>query len=178
MFAVVYFPNANLDKINDFRKKYNHKDWEIIQPHLTIVFPINDISADLLQQHIESVANKLKSFPIHLNGLTKSFDDYLFLEAKEGNDEIIKLHSQLYSGMLASYLRADIPFSPHLTLGHFRTENDDFDKESYDKAYTEASGMNLNINCNFDNINLIRGDGLSPVQIIKTFKLDKSDVNP
>lgn len=173
MLAAVYFPDINLDKINYFRKKYNPEDWTIIQPHLTITFPINDIPEKLLQQHIESVTKKLKSFPICLNGLTKSFDDYLFLEVKEGNEEIIKLRNQLYSGILAPYLKADIPFSPHLTLGHFRTENNDFDRQLYEKAYAEARDMELNINCNFDNLALVKGDEISQVKIIKTFKFNK-----
>lgn len=141
--AVVYFPKVNLDQINLFRKKYDPL-WEIIPPHITLVAPV-DISEKQLFQHLEKVAQKLSAFSIILNGLTKADDDYLFL-------------NQLYTGILASYHPSS--FVPHLTLGKFSEE-----------AYQEAQELNLNIECNFDNLTLIKGDEISPAQIIKIFKL-------
>ena|SRR3989344_3319068 len=168
--AVVYFPNINLDELNNFRQKYDPK-WNVIKPHVTVVFPISDITEELLLQHINKITRRIKSFPINLSGLTKSFDDYLFLQIQHGSDEIVSLHDKLYSGILIPYLQKDIPFTPHITLGYFRAENNDFKKDSYEKAYLEGRGMDINLNCNFDNITLIKGDGLSPVKVIKTFNL-------
>ena len=116
--AVVYFPSIDLDEINNFRQKYD-PNWNIIRPHITLVSPISDISEKLLFQHIETIIKELKSFPINLNGLTKSFDNYLFLQVKKGKEEITQLHDKLYSGMFASYLQSDISFSPHITLSYF-----------------------------------------------------------
>lgn len=168
--AVVYFPSINLEEINKFRQKYD-PNWNIIKPHITLISPISDVPKDLFQ-HIETIAKGVKSLPINLNGLTKSFDNYLFLQVKEGNHEVIELHNKLYSGILAPYLKSDIPFSPHLTIGYFGTENNELNKELYEKAYAEAKEMNINIDCNFDNLTLIEGNELAPAKIIKTFNLN------
>ncbi len=42
---------------------------------------------------------------------------HTFLIPSEGYQAIINLHYTLYSDNLASELRADIPFIPHLTIG-------------------------------------------------------------
>ena len=102
----------------------------------------------------------------------KSFDDYLFLQVKDGNKEIINLRDKLYSGIFAPYVQTDIPFVPHITLGYFRTVDNEFDKELYNKACLEAEDMDINIHDCFDNVAFIKGDGLSPARIIKTFSLE------
>lgn len=169
-FAVVYFLKTDLDKLDSLRKKYD-PNWRIISPHMTIVFPLIDVSEDELSRLVKDVADNTKSFPLHLKGLTKSSDDYLFLLAKEGNEEIVKLHDKLYSGVLTPYLRKDIPFIPHITLGYFKTSDNVFNQELFEKAYIQADEMNIDINCNFNNIALIKGDGLTSPKIIQIFNL-------
>ncbi len=170
--AVVYFPKINSNAIDKFRRKYD-PGWKIIPPHITIVFPVSDISENQLAEHVERISKEVKPFPIVLSGLIKSFDDYLFLQVKEGDEEIVNLHEKLYSGILAPYLQTDIPFSPHITLGYFGKENNVFNKELFEKGYGEAERMNIHITSNFDNISLIKGDGLTPAKIIKTFHLNE-----
>jgi len=49
---------------------------------------------------------------------------YLWLEAGYGKDNFIKLHDQLYEDkLLKSFLRTDIPYVPHITLGKVDPEN-------------------------------------------------------
>lgn len=170
--AVVYFPRVSIEEINVFRQKYD-PGWNIINPHITLVFPISDISENQLFEHIEIITKEIKCFPIVLSELIKSFDNYLFLQVKEGNEKIADVHKKLYSGMLTPHLQTDIPFIPHITLGYFNTADNIFNKKLYEKAYEEAISMNIQITCNFDNITLIKGDGMSPAKIIKTFKLRK-----
>lgn len=164
--AVVYFPKIDLDNINNFRRKYD-PNWHIISPHITIVSPLPGISESQLVEHIEKVTKDIESFSIHLTGLTKTFDDYLFLLVKEGNEKIIHLHDKLYSGMLTSYLPTEYLFEPHITLGMFRTNGDKFN----DKLNAEAKGLNFDITCDFDAVSVIKGDGVSPARIIKISKL-------
>jgi len=165
--AVVYFPNINSSKINNFRRKYD-PNWKIIPPHITLVSPLSDIPEDQLLKHVEEVIRYLKAFPINLAGLTKSFDDYLFLLVKEGNDEIMSLHDKLYSGMLVNNLPKDVTFVPHLTLGYFRKDNH-FHQELFERTLEEAG--ELDISCIFDSVTIIKGDELTPAKIIRTFKL-------
>lgn len=168
--AVVYFLNTDLSKIDDFRERYD-PNWNIINSHITLVSPLDGIPEDQLCELISSVVNSVRSFPIRLSGLTKSFDDYLFLLVKEGDKSIIALHDKLYSGILTPYLRGNILFTPHITLGYFGTKNNNPNGQIFEKAYAEAREMDINVNCIFDNVNLVQGDGLTPATIIKTFNL-------
>jgi 2'-5' RNA ligase len=169
--AIVYFPHIDLYKLDSFREKYD-PDWKIIKPHITLVSPLSGISEELLIAHSETITKEIKSFPIVLSGLIKSFDDHLFLQVKEGNEKIANVHDKLYSGILATHLQIDVPYIPHITLGYFGNENNGFNKELYEKAYEEAEKMNINVTFSFDNITLIKGDGTAPAIIIKTFNLN------
>src|SRR5258707_8886452 len=99
MLAVVYFPKIDSNDIDNFREKYD-PHWRIIPPHITIVSPVSEISESQLIGHVEAVISDVKSFSIQLHGLTRTFDDCLFLLVKEGHEEIVNLHDELYSGML------------------------------------------------------------------------------
>lgn len=140
-YAVVNFPTVSLSNINVIRERYD-PTWNIIQPHITLVFPFSTLSEHQVIEHLDLVIRTEKAFQIHLNGLTNSFDDYLFLLVKEGKQEVIKLRDKLYSGILTPYLRNDLPFIPHLTLGYFRSKDNTFDKDLYEKAYTEVFPRN------------------------------------
>ena len=135
----------------------------IIPPHITLVSPLSDIPEEQLLEHVGKVAKALKAFPINLAGLTKSNDDYLFLLVKQGNNQIIDLHNKLSIGN-----SEEMPFVPHVTLGYFKKKNY-FNQESFEGAFKEAE--KLDIDCIFDSITVIKGDGLTPAEIIKTFKL-------
>ncbi len=145
----------------------------MIPTHITLVSPISYISENQLIEHIESITKQIESFPIHLGGLTKSFDHYLFLQIKQGNEKIIKLHEHLYTGILTTHLETEISFAPHITLGYFGTKDGNLDNEIYNKALSEAESLTLDFTCNFDNIALIKGDGVSPAVNIRTFLLNK-----
>lgn len=165
--AVAHYLNIDSDEINILRKKYD-PSYNLIRPHITLFFPSPDVLENQLLQHVEFITKNLKSFPINLNGLFKSFDNYLFLLIKEGNEEIIRMHNTLYSDQFADYLSKDIPFVPHVTLGYFGTESN-FNQESFEKALKEAEG--LNINCTFDTVSIINGDGITSPKTLKTYKL-------
>ncbi len=168
--AVVYFPKINVGEINFFRKKYDPL-WNIIPPHITVVFPFSNIPEKQIIQHLDTVTKNIEPFRIHLNGLMKSFDDYLFLLVQEGKEEIERVHDTLHFGILTSHLRKDIPFIPHITLGVFKTKYDQLDKELYEKAFAEAKELDLDIQYEFNSLSLIKGDELTPAKTIKTFEL-------
>lgn len=167
-YAIVFFPKVNVEKLQVFRKKYDPL-WNILDPHITMVFPFSGISEEQIVQHLETIAKHIQPFQINMNGFMKSFDDYLFLLVNGGKEKVFVLHDKLYTGILSSYLRSDIPFIPHITLGLFRTTANQFEKELYTKAYAEAETLGLDIHCIFNNMSLIKGDGLTPAKIIQSF---------
>lgn len=120
LYALVFRPKIDTLEIDAFRLKYD-PHVNLIEPHITLVFPISDknIDKDALVKHIGSVLKREKAFKIHLQGLEKSWDHWLNLILKEGNDNIAALHDKLYTGILASSFRRDLGYVPHIGLGLF-----------------------------------------------------------
>ncbi|MEH2291180.1 2'-5' RNA ligase family protein [Nostoc sp.] len=149
-YALVHYPNINTEYINHIRQKYDPQFY-LIEPHITFVFPIIEfISEKKFILHIERILSKRKTFFIHLKGLQKSWDDHLFLMVEEGKLDIIKLHHELYTGILAEHCRDNLLFVPHLTLGGFTKDTDKFLQ-----MLEEAQHLDLNYHCVVDKLHLI-----------------------
>src|SRR5437763_7326786 len=150
VYALVYYPKIDVRCINQFRRKYDPQV-DLIAPHITLMFPVPQLIArGNLVHHIDSVLRNWRSFPIHLQGLYKSRDSYLFLTVQEGSADIVSLHDEIYRGMLADYQREDIPFIPHITLGEFSK-----DENQYLRALEEARELNLDYHCVIDKLHLV-----------------------
>lgn len=116
--AIVLFPKlAQIECIQQIRQAYDPLA-SLIPPHITLVFPFESaISTEDLSVHMSSVARQFHPFPLSLQGITGHTNEYLFLNVKEGNDRLIALHDQLYTGVLAPYLTVQETYFPHLTIG-------------------------------------------------------------
>jgi 2'-5' RNA ligase len=181
-YTLLYYPKFTDDKVNEFRKKHDkhHKKWKA---HLTLIFPISDkeIEEKVLIRHLELILKKWKKFDIHLKGLEKSWDHWLFLILKEGNEKVIKLHDELYTGPVKIFLREDITFIPHIGIGEF-ADNKEYtvvnpkkfgiDKKKFDEANKDAINMNFNYWSKIDKIILEKFDeSLNYVKVVKEFEL-------
>jgi hypothetical protein len=72
---------------------------------------------------------------------------------KEGNEKVIALHDELYTGILSSYLRKDIEYIPHIGLALFVRKDAgynalnprivDFDEKLYRQALAEAESLKI-----------------------------------
>jgi 2'-5' RNA ligase len=60
------------------------------------------------------------------------------LNVKKGNDELIKIHDRLYTGILREYLVRDISYIPHITVGSLKN------KEDFSKAVDQTASFNTN----------------------------------
>ncbi|MEH2381274.1 MAG: 2'-5' RNA ligase family protein [Nostoc sp.] len=148
-YALVHYPNINTEHINQIRQKYDPQV-DLIEPHITLVFPlIKSINENNLILHTDKILSKWKTFPISLKGLQKSWDEHLFLMVEEGKLDMIKLHNELYTGILAEY-RDNLPFVPHLTLGVF-TKN----RDQCLQVLEETQHLDLNYRCVVDKLHLI-----------------------
>jgi 2'-5' RNA ligase len=95
---------------------------QAIGAHLTLVSPFEDALPDAaLEQHVRSVAG-LPAFPVILSEVTAHEDEYLFLNVKQGNDELILLRDNLYRGPLAPHRDRSHTFVPHVTVGRVSRE--------------------------------------------------------
>jgi 2'-5' RNA ligase len=167
IYALVNYPHLDVRRVNQFRKRYDPQV-DLIEPHITLMFPVPEsIGEDNLVDHLESVLSGRQPFPIHLQGLQKSWDDYLFLMVQEGKENIIDVHSKIYTGVLAESRKADLPYDPHLTLGVFAKNANE-----YPEALEEAKGLNMDYRCVLDKLHLLKiNDDMTQIVWSKEFPL-------
>jgi 2'-5' RNA ligase len=151
LYALVHHPAIELQHINRLRSKYDPQ-FHLIAPHITIMFPTPDsIGERNLVSHIEGVLDRWESFPIRLKGLQQSWDEYLFLLLNKGEGDVIRLHDEIYTGLLSEYRDEVRPFIPHVTIGAFSAKS-----EEYAQALKEAEQLKLNYECMLDRLHLIK----------------------
>ncbi len=166
--AVVHYPEIERKTINAFRRKYD-PHFDLINAHITLVFPVPEsVGEKLLTGHIETVLSSWHPFDIHLKGFEKAWDHWLLLIVQEGNDDLIKLHDELYTGILAPYLRHDIGFVPHIALGLFTAKNSNydlrdpkevpFDHNAYVQALKEAEALRMDYWTTVPQLHLVKLD--------------------
>jgi 2'-5' RNA ligase len=152
-YSVGIFPSLPEEPIASFRRHHD-PTVDLVAPHLTLVFPVAvQIGGRAFGEHVRRVASATRPFDIHLTGLEKSWDHWLFLLVAEGRVEALALHDALYSGILAPHLREDLPYEPHVGLGFFAEHEDAHDllevrsrrvdRARFDSALREAEAMEL-----------------------------------
>ena len=108
-------------RLREYRQK--HAQQTAIDPHFTIVFPLHDIAAADFIAHVKEKVAGWQAFNFVLRSAVIQGDVdgssyYTYLVPDKGYSNIIRLHDHLYTGLLAEQLRLDIPFIPHITIGH------------------------------------------------------------
>lgn len=146
--AIVLFPKFNnIDDIHAIRERFDPLA-SYIAPHITLVFLFeSELSTEELREHLACVLEGVKKFNVRLNGITGDFrDDYLFLNVKRGNDEIIDLHDRLYCGVLEPFLFRKVTYCPHMTVG--RVE----EKTEFEKALEKLGDFSERFDAQIDQV--------------------------
>jgi len=153
-YSLANFPKIENEKFHKFRNKYEPYA-HLLSQHIAFIFPVHKILGfEKLKNHIQGELTHWKPFDIHFKNLEKTFDHWLMLTPDEGREEAIKLHNELYRGILAPYLREDLPYTPHIALGLFSTEKYDLnnptakltlDEKKYEKALNKFKALNFEI---------------------------------
>ena len=128
--AIVGYPTLNESDhhwIESFRARRDPQASRI-RAHFTFVFPA-ELEARLAVEHASAVLQGATSIPFvvrRAEPVPNLVDGggQVFLVPEEGRDEIVALHDQLYGGLLRPFLREDIPFLPHITVGGAATFGD------------------------------------------------------
>jgi 2'-5' RNA ligase len=123
---VVAYPSIDKKEfqwIQSIRKEHDVRYYKVIEPHFTIVFPVEEISVDMFTSHVQKILDKIGTFFFVLRCaqiVKDSFSNFydLFLIPEEGYRLFVKLHDALYTGPLEKELRLDIPFIPHLGIAN------------------------------------------------------------
>jgi len=157
-YVLLYYPRFDSkaeENIEAFREKYDPFVGSL-KPHIPFMFPVpcNKVEETKLTEHIETVLRNWKPFPIQITGLTKSWDHWLLLLLKKGNENAIALHDEIYTGILSPHLRKDINYIPHIGMGLFvkidaeynvlNPKKVDFDAKLYSRALKEAKSLKIN----------------------------------
>jgi hypothetical protein len=168
-YVLLYYPKLDSkteENIALFRRKYDPLAGSL-KPHIPFVFPVpcSEVEETKLTTHVETVLRNWKPFPIQIRGFTKSWDHWLLLKLKKGNENAIALHDELYTGILSLYLRKDIEYIPHIGMGLFVREDAeynvldpkrvDFDAKLYSQALKEAKSLQIN---SFDTVDRLSLD--------------------
>jgi 2'-5' RNA ligase len=107
--------------VDEFRDRHDHAYRNVVKPHFTMVFQVHDVSATVFTEHVERVADASSSIRFvcryaMLHNDVSSDDFYVFLVPDEGFSELALLHDALYSNVLRSKLRLDVPYVPHIAI--------------------------------------------------------------
>jgi 2'-5' RNA ligase len=163
LYSVVYYPDLRDKRIELFRKDHDPYA-DLIQEHLTIVFPFPaEIELQVLVNHVKGVLRKHEPFEAFITGFEKSWDHWLFLAVEQGKAEFNTIHEELYTGILDRFLRRDIEYKPHIGLGYFggteydplRPEALEFSETEYNKALEELKGMELSYYCKVNYLTIV-----------------------
>ena len=124
-FVVIAYPKINREDfewIQNVRRDNDPMMFDVVKPHVTFIFPTTKLSAPELEAHVKNNLDDTKSFSVRFDSTKVVEDDsktctHAFLIPSTGFDEITRLHDIFYIGDMASELRQDIPFIPHMGIG-------------------------------------------------------------
>lgn len=114
---------VDYNSIQTFRKANDELYFNLVKPHFTVVFPVDDIPVEEFREEIKTKLNGISrfDFSIRCAVLNKdAFNDYyhVFLVPDKGFSNLTKIRNKLYSGILAPHLRLDIDYLPHIGVGN------------------------------------------------------------
>ena len=122
------FYSGDLEWIENTRRDAG-PNYSKVQAHFTLVFPTKHLAEPDMVGHVQSRLTRVPQIEISLGGATVSDAPvegrtYVFLVPEVGRHEIADLHDSLYTGVLESELRTDLPYTPHITVGSFEERDD------------------------------------------------------
>ena len=128
-FAVVNYPTFSKDDfdwIQSVRRQHDRLYYDVVDPHVTLVFPTDDICELTLIHHVRQHAEAFPAFEVVFRCAIlgdPSFQEHAhaFLVPDEGFSNVVRLHDRLYTGPLEKELRLDLPFVPHVGIANTPT---------------------------------------------------------
>jgi 2'-5' RNA ligase len=123
-YAVVAYPRfgeADAAWVESVRAAHDPQ-FTLIRAHFTLVFPLAT-AADTLAAHVASCLAGQGAFEVMLGSAAAHRDEpsagsYVFLLPSAGTRELVELHEALYAGEFRRHRRDDMPYAPHITVGH------------------------------------------------------------
>jgi 2'-5' RNA ligase len=120
--CVPEFPAPTLAWLQDLRARHDPKQFRLVAPHVTLIFPSWTLPEDSFVAHVSSCLQGVRGTPVAFSS-TQVFRDpargaaLVYLVASVGSDWLNRIHVKLNAGPLAAECRQDIPYVPHITVG-------------------------------------------------------------
>ena len=129
VYAVAFpaFAEADGARISAIRERSDRLATKL-SPHVTLVFATEALDASGLARHVAATVRPAP-FECVFRTTRVEHDPFngehcVFLVPDEGAREIVALHDALYTGPLASELRTDLPYHPHVTIARCSTASE------------------------------------------------------
>ena len=124
--AVINYPTLfddDFDWIQSVRREHDRLYYDVVDPHVSLVFPLDGVEPSTLIGHVRGQARLTAPFEVVFRCAIlgdPDFEDHAhaFLVPDEGFSDIVRLHDRLYTGPLADFLRLDLPFLPHVGIAN------------------------------------------------------------
>lgn len=137
LFVGVPIPEAIRDRVRGLRWKLSHTGARVkwVEPenlHVTLVF-LGEVAGEdegLLTELLTATITKEPAFELNLLGLgafpNRHRPKTLWVGIEQGASELQRLHAELASQLESAglYRAEERPYTPHLTLGRVRTDQD------------------------------------------------------
>lgn len=175
--AVVNYPtlsDEDVGWIQSVRQEHDPLYYDVIDPHISLVFPIDGVDETTFIEHVGREARSASPFDVVFRCAILGDPDFqdhahAFLVPDEGFSDVVRLHDHLYTGPLADFLRLDQPFLPHVGIAN--TPQPEECKAIIDALNAE----NFEIRGRVETIDAVEYDGES-VHTVEQFSLsDESE---
>lgn len=137
--TIMIFPEfENISVIDSIREKYDPLAHHV-KPHITLVFTFeSDLNIDEMRTHLINSLSDIAKFELSMYKIVKidnQLGKFLFLLLDKGVDQVKKISSKLYTGILEDHKPVwlnEETYLPHMTLGSFSS------KDELESAYNES----------------------------------------
>ncbi len=155
---VIYLESNGASEIEQIRRLYDPLA-SVIKAHITLVFPFeSNLTTEALRAHVRQAVQGINPFSVQLQTITGQDGRYLFLNVKQGKNQLVALHDKLYSGILKPY-RHSFDYLPHVTIGRFQ------DERTYRKAFAAVQNIDTMWQTLVQNISVVLiGDNTNDAQ--------------
>ncbi|MGH3400999.1 MAG: 2'-5' RNA ligase family protein [Streptosporangiaceae bacterium] len=114
--AVVIFPQGQLAVVEEFRRRWDPLGGSI-PAHVTLVFPVSRPRREQdLARELAALLDGFPLFDLSLSEVQVWEQEYLFLVAGRGGEQVARLHDALYDGPFR-HARQPSPLVPHMPIG-------------------------------------------------------------
>lgn len=173
LYTVAYpvISTADAAFIEAFRYEHDPLYRNVIAAHFTMVFGCSCLAEPEYTAHIKRIASDLDPIDFVCRHAMLYADDkdggdtaYVFLVPDEGYSAISLLHDKLYTGVLQPYLKLEIPYIPHITIGTMK------DLRAAKALCDDLNSKGVQISGRFDVLTICaledgRINDLSPIQL-------------